>query len=101
MYALVIAVLSVVPRAPSVSPGPFDKVEHLGAYALLAWCLAHAAKLSAMRRMTGLALSVGASILYGASLEVVQGWLGYRYAEWADVGANALGALIGSAMHRP
>ena len=50
--------------------------------------------------MTGLLLALSVAILYGALLELVQGSLVHRTAEWGDVIANAAGALVGVGLSR-
>jgi VanZ family protein len=92
----VIAVLAVLPPTPGVSVGRLDKLAHLCEYALFAWCLRRATHASAFSRLTGFLLAVGFSISYGVLLEGVQWWLGYRSAEWGDVAADALGAVLGA-----
>lgn len=95
-----IAVLAVLPPTPGVSVGYLDKLAHLCEYALFAWCLRRAAHASVFSRLTGFLLAVGISISYGLLLEGVQGWLGYRSAEWGDVIANTIGAVIGSRLEQ-
>lgn len=99
-YAVVIAVLAVLPPSPGVAVGQLDKLAHLCEYALFAWCLRRAARASAFSRSSELLLALGFSITYGALLEGVQGLLGYRSAEWGDIMANAIGALLGTWLTR-
>lgn len=100
-YAIVIAVLAVLPPAPGVSVGRLDKLAHLCEYALFAWGLRHAARASSFSRSSELLLALGFSIIYGALLEGAQGLLGYRSAEWGDVAANTLGAVLGAWLSKP
>ena len=95
-YAVAIAVLAVLPPTPGISVGYLDKLAHLCEYALFAWCLRRAAHASAFSRSSELLLALGFSIAYGALLEGIQGVLGYRSAEWGDVIANTVGAVIGT-----
>jgi len=99
-YAVVIAVLAVLPPTPGVSVGYLDKLAHLCEYALFAWCLRRAARASAFSRSSELLLALGFSIAYGALLEGIQGVLGYRSAEWGDVIANTVGAVIGTGFNK-
>ena len=83
-----IVVLSVMPSPPSVDFESSDKVGHLLAYAtLMGWF----ALLYPARRPR-LAVSF---VSLGVLLECVQGALGYRSLEFADMLANSLGVLLG------
>jgi hypothetical protein len=81
-------VLSLIPITHSV-PGS-DKWHHFAAYAgcTFWWCSMYTG--AKRRALLGLGFA-----LMGALIEVLQGLSGYRYFEWADMGANALGALAG------
>ncbi len=95
-YAALIALLALLPPAPGISVGRLDKLAHLCEYAIFAWCLRHAARLSAFSRPKSRLLSLSLAVSYGLLLEGVQGWLGYRSAEWGDAAANAIGAALGT-----
>ena len=95
-YAVLIGLLAVLPVGPGVSVGHLDKLGHLCEYAIFAWCLRRAATVSASSRLTSLVLALSLSISYGLLLEGAQGWLGYRSAEWGDVIANTVGAILGT-----
>ena len=73
-----------IPSSPAVS----DKVLHGLGYALLG-ALAVA---SGLRWLPALALAVGVGLV----LEVAQRATGYRSFEWADLAADAVGALAGA-----
>lgn len=86
--AIVIAWTSLLP--PDDLPSSFglsDKVIHLIGYMVLGIL----AVLSGIRWPWAL----GSVIAFGLLLEVAQGILGYRSFEWADLGADALGAVAG------
>jgi len=82
--------LSLTPLPPSVEIEYGDKFGHLFAYgALMFWfCQLYAA------RGARLACAIGFAAM-GVALEFIQGALGYRSFEVADMFANALGVLIG------
>ncbi|HAN71273.1 MAG TPA: hypothetical protein DCQ36_06750 [Actinobacteria bacterium] len=86
--AIGIAWTSLLP--PDDLPSSFglsDKVIHLIGYMVLGIL----AVLSGIRWPWAL----GSVIAFGLLLEIAQGLLGYRSFEWADLGADALGALAG------
>ena len=92
-FAVGVAVLcftSVFPRLPTASIGMSDKVQHMLAYACVAFC--GAAGFHGWRHLAAMA---GGLILLGVALELVQLALPDRVASVADVGANALGVLAG------
>jgi len=67
-----------------------DKLEHLIAYVtLMGWFgqIYHTSK-----ERINLAL---AFIAFGAGIEILQGWSGYRSAEWTDLLADSLGIGLG------
>jgi hypothetical protein len=84
-------VLSLIPVPPSVPGG--DKWHHWAAYAgcTFWWC----SLLTLPKNRIAL---VGGFALMGAVIEVLQGMTGYRYFEWADMAANALGVFTGAAL---
>lgn len=85
---LSIVVLSVMPSPPSADFESSDKVGHLVAYAtLMGW---FAILYPASKRLLAIAC-----ISLGVALELVQGALGYRSLEFADMLANSLGVLLG------
>ena len=99
-YAALIALLAVLPPTPGLSVGRLDKAAHLCEYALFAWCLRRAATASAVSRPRAFLIAFCVSTLYGGLLELVQGGLGYRSAEWGDALANAIGAALGTWINR-
>jgi len=82
--------LSLMPSPPSVGFEYSDKLGHFVAYgALMYWfCQLYAS------RTARLGYGIGFAAM-GIALEFIQGALGYRSFEVADMGANALGVLLG------
>lgn len=68
--------------------GLSDKILHLVGYGVLGVL----AVLSGLRWPWAIATVVG----FGLVMEVAQGLLGYRSFEWADLGADAIGAVAGA-----
>jgi VanZ family protein len=89
---LATGVLSLLPATETLPSTGWDKSNHLIGYALLA-ALARLGwpRTRAWWQFIGLTA-------WGALIEVVQGATGYRHAEWGDVFANGLGALLGAAL---
>lgn len=88
LCALAVLALSLMPAVPHMPSTGWDKSNHLLAFAVLALlgCLAWPG--SAVRTLTGL-------LAYGALIEVLQSLLTYRFAEWADLLADAVGLVWG------
>ena len=89
-----IAILSatsfaLVPSPPASIADISDIVLHLGAFLVLTFLLAMA---HLRRRQLWCA---GLMFLYGAGLEVTQGLLGTRVAEWKDLGVDVVGITMG------
>lgn len=94
-YAALVLFLSVIPVDPHPSVSRLDKAAHLGEYLLLSWLLLRAMERSAWPSAHRAWLSWLWAAGYGASLELVQGWLPWRDGDWADALANTVGALLG------
>lgn len=91
LLIFLIAYISLIPSPPAPMRFPHaDKLEHLIAYTLLmGWfCQIY----SARRQRVYLAL---ACIAYGGIIELLQGWSGYRSADWLDLLADSLGVALG------
>ena len=90
-----ILVVSVIP----VSGGPdipyLDKVVHLCQYWLFAWLLVQAIRTGGLRERDYLVLAWVYAASYGLLIEIIQGFLPWRSADWADALANAIGAAAG------
>lgn len=82
--------LSLTPSPPKLDVAMGDKLGHFAAYgSLMFWfCQLYA------RRPTRAAYAV-AFIAMGIALEFIQGTTGHRSFELLDMGANALGVLLG------
>jgi VanZ family protein len=91
-WAAAIVWLSLTPSPPQVDVEYGDKLGHFGAYGLLMFWFA----LLYHHRRTR-ALYMVAFIAMGVGLEFLQGRLGYRTLDVADMAANTLGVLLGCA----
>ena len=93
IIALTIVWLSLTPSPPSVGFEYSDKLGHFVAYgALMYWfCQLYAS------RTARLGYAIGFAAM-GVALEFIQGALGYRTFEMADMIANTLGVLLGWAV---
>jgi VanZ family protein len=80
---------ALVPSPPSSIADISDIVLHLSAFLVLTFLLAMA---HLRRRQLWCA---GLMFLYGAGLEVTQGLLGTRVAEWKDLGVDVAGITMG------
>jgi hypothetical protein len=87
VLALIIAVTTLAP-VPAGGPAGSDKVYHVLAFAALAFPL----PLVRPRLTIWVALGV---IAYGGAIEVIQPFFG-RQAEWADLVADGIGAVVGA-----
>ncbi|MFA5242190.1 MAG: VanZ family protein [Sulfuricella sp.] len=86
-----IAYTSLIPSPPAPMRFPHaDKLEHLIAYiALMGWfCQIY----SVRSQRLYLAL---ACVAFGGIIELLQGWSGYRSADWLDLLADSLGVALG------
>jgi VanZ family protein len=89
-WAATIVWLSLTPSPPTVEFEASDKLGHFGAYLLLMlwFCLLYRALPS--RVAYGIVF-----VAMGVALEIVQGALGYRAYELADMAANGFGVAAG------
>jgi hypothetical protein len=87
VLAVIIAVLTLAPM-PSGGPAGSDKLYHVLAFA----CLAFPLPLVRPRWTVWVILGV---IAYGGVIEVIQPFFG-RHAEWADLVADGIGAVVGA-----
>jgi len=88
-----ITVLALIPWGPEV-PEPFrwsDKLNHFGAFAVLAWMLPEAYRIGVFR-------TIAVLTLYGAMIEGLQSFLPWRSAEWGDLGVDLLAASVGAVL---
>lgn len=81
------------PQIPSEMP-MLDKIEHFGAYLILAALLTFYLKRSHLGRKKALVVSVLLMLVVGALIEVLQGYTG-RNPEASDLLADFIGAVCG------
>ena len=91
---LAVLVLALMPIVPHIMPSTgWDKSNHMLAFAVLAvlglWAYPG--------RMVVLLLGL---LAYGGLIEVLQSFTPHRFAEWADVLADALGLIVGAGLGR-
>lgn len=91
VLAVVIAVLTLAPM-PAGGPAGSDKIYHILAFA----CLAFPLPLVRPRLTLWVILGV---IAYGGIIEMIQPFFG-RQAEWADLVADGIGAILGAIVAR-
>ena len=91
VLAVIIAVLTLAPM-PSGGPAGSDKLYHVLAFA----CLAFPLPLVRPRLAVWVILGV---IAYGGMIEMIQPFFG-RQAEWADLVADGIGAILGASVAR-
>ncbi len=89
--AAIIAMLTLAP-VPSSDPAGSDKIYHVLAFA----CLVFPLPLVRPRWTVWVILGV---IVYGGVIEVIQPFFG-RQAEWADLVADGIGAILGAILAR-
>jgi len=87
--ALIITVLTLAPISPG-GPAGFDKIYHGLAFAALAFPLSFVRPRMAPWIILGV-------IAYGGMIELIQPFF-LRQAEWGDLGADAVGSLLGAAV---
>ena len=91
--AVAIYILALLPQAQAPQLHWSDKVNHLLAFAVLGVLLRMGFRISYLK-------SVLLLILYGGLIEVSQYFTPDRSAEWADIGADTVGTLIGLTLYR-
>ncbi|MCS6787525.1 MAG: VanZ family protein [Thiobacillaceae bacterium] len=87
---LAVVYFSLIPSPPEADLPHWDKLNHLAAYAGLAWWFA---QLGLARTPVALAL-----LALGGAVELAQGLIPSRQAGLADMGANVLGVGLGLAL---
>ncbi len=95
LLIFLISYISLIPSPPAPMRFPHaDKLEHLLSYAvLMGWfCQIYAAR----EQRIWLAL---ACIAFGGVIELLQGWSGYRTADWLDLLSDGLGVALGWALN--
>jgi VanZ family protein len=89
-WAATIVWLSLTPSPPTVEFEASDKLGHFGAYLLLMLWFCFLYRTLPSRAIHGVVFAG-----MGIALEIVQGSLGYRSFEAADMAANGLGVAAG------
>lgn len=85
------------PQPPDPSLGAFwDKKLHFAGYAALGLSLIYATATGPRSPRYRITISLGAAVAFGVLIELLQGPLPNRYFSYADMLANALGALLAS-----
>lgn len=93
---------SLLTTPPAAPPEPglgsfWDKKLHFAGYAALGLALAYATATSRRPHLRRVLAVIGAAVLFGVGIEVLQGPLPERYFSYGDMLANALGAVLASA----
>jgi VanZ family protein len=94
VLALVIGVLALTPHPPPTLDTGWDKLNHVLAFAALAFCAQHAAQGS---RWPAPAWQ-GGLLAYGVLIEIAQTRVPGRHGEWPDLLADAVGIVLGAAV---
>lgn len=95
----VLVYFSLLTTPPAAPPEPgladfWDKKLHFAGYAALGVALAYATATSRWSSLRRAVLVIGAAVLFGVGIEVLQAPLPDRYFSYDDMLANALGALL-------
>ena len=90
---VVISILALLPQDQAPQLHWSDKLNHLFAFMVLAFLLRMGFRISYFQ---SLALLIG----YGMLIEVAQYFTPDRSAEWADVGADAMGSFLGLKLYK-
>lgn len=88
---------AALPTTPSPVAGFSDTALHMGAYSGLALLTLRATARGRWSGVTPRAFLVALviAVLHGASVEIEQMFVPTRFAEWRDLGNDAIGALAG------
>jgi len=87
----IILVLALIPAAPELPSAGWDKGNHVLAFLVLT-------VLGGRAYPNHIAIILVGAVLYGGLIEVLQSFIPYRSAEWADLAADAVGAFLGRAL---
>ena len=93
LLLIVVSWLALMPKPPPTLDLGWDKLNHMAAFAALAFTASLGWPGSVRMR----ALVLGALLAYGGLIELVQMQVPGRSAEWADLVADAVGLLVGAA----
>jgi len=94
LAALMLIAVALLSLMPAPDTGVNDKLAHLVTYFLLGGWFAVIA-----RDHRALGWSLLGLFGYGLLIELLQAQTGYRFAEWADVLANACGSVVGCLLY--
>ena len=92
LLAALVAVLALVPAPPQQMDLGWDKLNHVAAFAALGLCAVFGWRGGRVGRLSVLL----ALLAYGAAIELLQLQVPNRSAEWADLGADAIGIGLGA-----
>ena len=98
IWALFILALSTgrTPNLPETNLFEPDKLAHLFVYGVLVYLALRAYKSVKELTLRIIIVIVASSTLYGLLMELLQKtFFPYRYFEWGDVVANAVGSILG------
>jgi len=87
MYIAFIIVMSLIPSPPEIDPTESDIFAHLFTYLLLMLWFSNLYPVAIHRRLAG------SFIVLGMTLEILQGFSGYREFEFVDILANSTGIM--------
>ena len=88
---VLVLILALVPPPTYLPSTSWDKANHALVFAVLAVLGCHSFPGRVPRVLLGL-------LAYGAAIEVLQGFTGYRDAAWLDLLADGVGLAFGGAM---
>jgi len=91
MCALAILVMSLMPPVPQMPTTGWDKSNHMLGFATLML-------LGRWAYLGRTAVMVSGLLAYGASIELLQSLTPFRFAEWGDLLADAIGIFAGWAV---
>ena len=95
LFICVLAIAYLAFAPPSQAPGtPFDKLNHIIAFAVLAWLADKAYPECPAKHRWAFLLG------YGLAIELIQGFLPYREPSLVDFAADAIGILCYDAFQR-
>jgi VanZ family protein len=97
VYALLLTVVAVIPRAPSIGVSVSDKTLHVVAYGVAAALMVWALRSRRPHQPVWLPAVAGATIL-GVWTEILQLAAPERSFQWGDLVADGIGAVLGATL---
>ena len=91
--AVMIFVLALLPQDQAPQLNWSDKLNHIAAFMVLAFLLRMGFRISYFQ-------SLGVLLGYGMLIEAAQYFTPDRSAEWADIGADMIGSLVGLKLYK-